>query len=108
MVMGKGYSGRIAGSSLEPLIREGKSRIINDLQDYLERKPSSDPTRLIVEHPFPVVDAGGESERRQGKLHEQEEAHEKTHGGADRQSARCPGRKLDGFHRFRSGPMRSS
>jgi PAS domain S-box-containing protein len=48
MVLSRGYSGRLAGSSLEPLIREGKTRVINDLQDYLERKPSSDSTRLIV------------------------------------------------------------
>lgn len=48
VVLGKGYSGIIAGSSLEPLIREGKIRVINDLQDYLEKKPSSDSTRLIV------------------------------------------------------------
>jgi len=48
VVLGKGYSGTIAGSSLEPLIREGKIRVINDLQDYLEKKPSSDSTRLIV------------------------------------------------------------
>src|SRR6185503_17674065 len=48
VVLGKGYSGVIAGSSLEPLIREGKIRVINDLQDYLEKKPSSDSTRLIV------------------------------------------------------------
>lgn len=48
VVLGKGYSGLIAGSSLEPLIRDGKIRVINDLQDYLEKKPSSDSTRLIV------------------------------------------------------------
>jgi PAS domain S-box-containing protein len=48
VVLGKGYSGIIAGSSLEPLIREGKIRVINDLQEYLEKKPSSDSTRLIV------------------------------------------------------------
>ena len=48
VVLGKGYSGVIAGSSLEPLIREGNIRVINDLQDYLEKKPTSDSTRLIV------------------------------------------------------------
>lgn len=48
VVLGKGYSGLIAGSSLEGLIREGKIRVINDLQDYLEKKPTSDSTRLIV------------------------------------------------------------
>jgi PAS domain S-box-containing protein len=48
VVLGRGYSGVIAGSSLEPLIREGRIRVINDLQDYLEQKPSSESTRLIV------------------------------------------------------------
>lgn len=48
VVLGKGYSGSIRGSSLEPLIREGSIRIINDLQEYLANKPSSDSTRLIV------------------------------------------------------------
>lgn len=48
MVLGRGYSGQIAGSSLEPLLREGKSRVLNDLQGYLERKPGSESTRLIV------------------------------------------------------------
>jgi PAS domain S-box-containing protein len=48
VVLGRGYSGVIAGSSLEPLLREGRIRVINDLQDYLAKKPSSDSTRLIV------------------------------------------------------------
>lgn len=48
LVLRKGYTGVIAGSSLEALIREGKIRIINDLQEYLLKKPSSDSTRLIV------------------------------------------------------------
>lgn len=48
VVMGQGYSGVIAGSSLEPLIRDGRIRVINDLQDYLAKKPTSESTRLIV------------------------------------------------------------
>jgi two-component system, sporulation sensor kinase E len=48
VVLGRGYAGVIAGSSLEPLLREGTIRILNDLQDYLSKKPASDSTRLIV------------------------------------------------------------
>ena len=48
VVLGKGYAGQIAGSSLAPLLRDGTIRIINDLQEYLAKKPSSDSTRLIV------------------------------------------------------------
>jgi len=48
MVLGKGYSGMVGGSSLEALFRDGRIRVINDLQDYLRKKPSSDSTRLIV------------------------------------------------------------
>ncbi|HXX95283.1 MAG TPA: ATP-binding protein [Planctomycetota bacterium] len=48
MVLGRGYTGTIAGSSLEPLLKDGTIRILNDLQDYLLRKPQSESTRLIV------------------------------------------------------------
>lgn len=48
MVLGRGYSGEVAGSSLEPLLREGRMRILNDLQEHLRQKPDSESTRLIV------------------------------------------------------------
>lgn len=43
-----GFTGILKGSSLEPLIRTRQTRIINDLEEYLEKKPTSDSTRLIV------------------------------------------------------------
>ncbi len=44
----KGYAARLAGSSLEDIITTGQPRIINDLVSYLEYKPDSQSTRLIV------------------------------------------------------------
>jgi PAS domain S-box-containing protein len=48
VVLRRGYSGQISGSSLEGLLKNGSIRIINDLQHYLSRKPDSESTRLIV------------------------------------------------------------
>ena len=42
-----GYTARLAGSTLAPLVATGQSRIINDLDDYLSRKPQSVSTELI-------------------------------------------------------------
>ena len=43
-----GYAANLEGSTLEPLLRTDQSRIINDLEEYLEKKPASASTKLIV------------------------------------------------------------
>lgn len=47
--LGKGYQGKLDGSTLARILATGRPRIINDLEGYLRRKPSSDATRLVVE-----------------------------------------------------------
>jgi signal transduction histidine kinase len=44
----KGYKASLNGSSLENILITAQPRIINDLAAYLEQKPNSDSTRLIV------------------------------------------------------------
>ncbi len=48
IILATGYHESIEGSSLKPLIEKGETRIINDLEEYLTRKPSSQSTKLIV------------------------------------------------------------
>lgn len=47
--LAKGYTEKLAGSSLEKIILMGEPRIINDLVEYLAAHPNSLSTKLIVE-----------------------------------------------------------
>lgn len=49
ILLGKGYAASLAGSSLQTIIQSGHPRIINDLVEYLEKKPASHSTHLVVE-----------------------------------------------------------
>lgn len=49
VLLGPGYRGRLRGSSLEGILKTGTPRIINDLEQYLKRKPDSASTKLIVQ-----------------------------------------------------------
>ena len=44
-----GYEAPLEDSTLKTILDTGRPRIINDLVDYLAKKPSSESTRLVVE-----------------------------------------------------------
>ena len=48
ILLGKGYTAQLKGSTLDDVLQTGRPRIINDLPAYLEEKPTSDSTRLVV------------------------------------------------------------
>ena len=49
MKLGLGYEAPLEGSTLKDILETAEPRILNDLGDYLKKKPSSESTRLVVE-----------------------------------------------------------
>ena len=45
----KGYTNKLEETSLDQIVKTGKSRIIQNLKEYLRVRPQSDSTRLMVE-----------------------------------------------------------
>jgi signal transduction histidine kinase len=48
MYLTGGYSAALEGSSLEGIIKSGEPRILNDLQAYYDKKPTSESTRMML------------------------------------------------------------
>lgn len=48
VILGEGSRGRLSGSSLEPIVREQKIRVINDLEAYARAHPDSTTTAQLV------------------------------------------------------------
>lgn len=49
LLWGPGEQAALLGSSLEALLREGAIRIIHDLRHYQQLRPSSEPTRRLIQ-----------------------------------------------------------
>ncbi len=48
ILLGRNYSARLEGSSLETILQTGEPRILNDLDQYLDEHPGSVSTRMMV------------------------------------------------------------
>jgi serine phosphatase RsbU (regulator of sigma subunit) len=48
ILLGKDFRAPLAGSTLADVVRTGRPRILNDLEEYLRQKPRSASTELIV------------------------------------------------------------
>ncbi len=52
ILLGRGFSAPMAGSSLQEILRTGRPRILNDLHVYADAKPGSVATQLVVEEGY--------------------------------------------------------
>lgn len=49
VLLDKGFNGDLRGTSLEPVIKTGRPRIINDMERYLAENPKSHAARLLAQ-----------------------------------------------------------